>query len=76
MKATILNNEIPVTRYSYDGREYLSFAVSGYDEIKLLTNKVLTCAGDKFTFSGWNSDTNECYFKRPLSHSVLCAKIA
>lgn len=76
MKATILNNEIPVTRYSYDGREYLSFAVSGYDEIKLLTNKVLTCAGDKFTFSGWNSDKLECYFFRLLSHKVLTASIS
>lgn len=75
MKATILN-ELSVNRYSYDNLEYLSFSISGIEDIHKLSNKVLLCEGKKYSFSGWNSDTNECYFKRPLSHSVLCAKIA
>lgn len=78
MKATILSNEVPV-RHSVRpdvGLEFLTISCpDGWDDVKKLTKKVLSFDGRKFTFCGWNSDSLECYFNRPLSGEVLTAKI-
>jgi hypothetical protein len=77
MKATILPNEIAV-QYSLRpdvAREFLSFPISGWDEVKKLTKKVLTYDGRKFVFSCWNSDRMEIVFYRMLDNSILTAKL-
>lgn len=58
------------------GREFLEFSVDGWDEVKKLTKKVLKFEGKDFVFSGWNSDSNLCYFFKPLNETVKIAKFA
>ena len=69
MKATIIPNEIPVV-YSLRkdiAREFIMVEVpNGWDDVAKLCRKVLSYDGRKFTFTGWNSDRNECYFARSL----------
>ena len=77
MNATIVPNEISV-RHSVRpdvGREFLSFPISGWDDVKPLTKKVLLFDGRKFIFSCWNSDRNECIFYRMLDGSTTTATV-
>lgn len=47
-------------------QDFLTFDVpNGWDDVKRVTNKVLTYEGRDFTFRGWNSDRNECFFSAP-----------
>ena len=65
--ATISKNEIAVvyTNRQDVGREYLTIDVpNGWDDVKKLTNKVLRYDGKAFVFTGWNSDTLQCFFVR------------
>lgn len=69
MKATILTNDISVvySKYPEVSREYLTIDVpNGWDDVKKICKKVLSYDGRKFTFTGWNSDTLQCYFVRSL----------
>ena len=78
MKATIVPDEIAV-QYSLRPdvqREFLSFPISGWDEVRKLTKKVLSYDGRKFTFSCWNSDRMEIVFVRMLDGSTKVAKIS
>lgn len=78
MKATISSKEISV-RHSVRPdvrREFLEIDISGWDDVKKLTKKVLKFEGRSFVFSGWNSDTNHCYFFRLLDGSQMTAEIA
>lgn len=63
--ASIASNKIAVShtvRPDVD-REFLTLNVpDGWDDVKKLTNKVLTYQGRDFIFSGWNSDVNQCCF--------------
>ena len=76
--ASIASNKIQV-EYSAmpgDNREFLTFKVpNGWDDVKRLTNKVLTHNSKDFTFSGWNSDRNECYFVRLVNGPSFVASI-
>jgi hypothetical protein len=76
--ASIASNKIKV-EYSAipgDNREFLTFSVpNGWDDVKKLTNKVLTYNNKDFTFSGWNSDRNECYFVRLVNGMSFVATI-
>lgn len=78
MNATIAKNEIPVRhdiRQDVD-REFLTISVpNGWDDVKQLTKKVLLFENRRFVFSGWNSDTNECYFYRLLNGQTQTARI-
>lgn len=76
MKAIELPLEIPVMHSVRPdvGREFLKFAISGWDEVKKLTKKVLVFEGRKFVFSCWNSDENYCCFYRMLDGSTTTAK--
>lgn len=48
---------------------------NGWDDVKKITNKVVLFDGRKFCWSGWNSDRNEAFFKRPLTgEDVLVGK--
>ena len=65
--ATISKNEIAVvyTNRQDVGREYLTIDVpNGWDDVKKLTSKVLRYDGKAFVFTGWNSDTLQCFFVR------------
>lgn len=68
--ASIATNKISVShtiRTDMD-REYLTLNVpEGWDDVKKLTNKVLTYEGRDFIYSGWNSDVNQCYFVRLIN---------
>lgn len=68
--ASIASNKIAVShtvRPDVD-REFLTLNVpDGWDDVKKLTNKVLTYQGRDFIFSGWNSDVNQCYFVRLIN---------
>jgi len=77
MKATIVPNEIKVEHNIRPdvGREFLTFDVEGWDEVKKISKKVLVFNNKKFTFSGWNSDTNQCFFTKPLDFEASFAKI-
>ena len=78
MKATIADNEIPVQhtiRPDVD-KEFLTLNVpEGWDDVKKMTNKVLVYEGKRFTFSGWNSDDNKCYFTKPITSDASTAKV-
>ena len=77
MIATISNKEIKVEHNVRKdvNREFLTFQIeNGWDDVKKVHKKVLVFEGRKFTFSGWNSDTNECYFFRPLNGESQVAK--
>ena len=61
--AFIATNKIAVTYTAFENREFLTFSVpNGWDDVKKLVNKVMTYNNKDFTFSGWNSDRNECFF--------------
>ena len=77
MKATIVPDEIAI-QYSFRPdvqREYLSFSISGWDEVKKLVKKVLLYDGRKFVYSCWNSDRMEIIFYRMLDNSTKTAKL-
>jgi hypothetical protein len=62
--ATINPNEV-AARYSF--REgfghYLNISVpNGWDDVKRISKKVLRHDGRAYTFRGWCSDRNECFF--------------
>lgn len=79
IKATINPNEIAVN-YSIRpdvGREFLTIDVeNGWDSVKKLTNKVLVFENKRFTFTGWCSDTNKCFFAKPINQDAYTAKIS
>lgn len=63
--ATVSPNEI-AARYSF--REgfghYLNISIpNGWDDVKKISKKVLRHGGRAYTFTGWNSDRNECFFR-------------
>lgn len=79
MNAEVATDKIAVTHTVREdvGREFLTINVpNGWDDVKKLTNKVLTYDGRDFTFSGWNSDTYHCYFVRLLRGKPNVATIS
>ena len=78
MTATISKDEIKVEHSIRPdvGREFLSIDIEGWDDVKKLTKKVLLFEGKKFTFTGWNSDDNKCYFAKPIGQDVVVAKVS
>ena len=74
--ASIATNKIAVTHTAFENREFLTFSVpNGWDDVKKLTNKVMTYNNKDFTFSGWNSDRNECFFVRLVNGPSFVATI-
>jgi hypothetical protein len=78
MNAVIQTKLVPVThsvRPDVD-REFLTIECpNGWDDVKKLSRKVLAYEGRNFTYTGWNSDRNECYFARGLEHGAAVAEI-
>jgi len=78
MNATIAANEIPVkyTRREDVDHEFLTIEVpNGWEDVKKISKKVLVYDGKRFTFTGWNSDTNLCYFSKPIDANACVATI-
>ena len=74
--ASIAANKISVNHTVCDNREFLTFNVpNGWDDVKPLTNKVLSHCGNDYTFSGWCSDRNQCWFVRILNGPSFVAVI-
>ena len=74
--ASIASNKISVNHTVFEDREFIKFSVPhGWDDVKKLTNKVLTFEGRDFTFSAWNSDENKCWFVRILDGPSFVAVI-
>jgi hypothetical protein len=77
MTATI-TNEIAVEYCERPdvNRAFLKIQVpNGWDDVLKIKEKVLEYNGRKFAFTGWNSDTNQCYFARPLNGDAQTARI-
>ncbi len=74
--ATIVPNEFTVihTVSTEVGREFIKFDISGWDEVKKLTKKILIYGGQKYAYSCWNSDHNYCVFSKPLGREIQTAK--
>ena len=62
--ATINHSEVSARHSFRPGfGHYLNISVpNGWDDVKKLTKKVLRHDGRKYTFRGWCSDRNECFF--------------
>lgn len=74
--ASIASNKISVHHTVFEDREFIKFSVpNGWDDVKKLTNKVLTFEGRDFTFGAWNSDENNCWFVRILDGPSFVAVI-
>ena len=74
--ASIDSNKISVNHTVCDNREFLTFNVpNGWDDVRPLTNKVLAYCGQDYTFSGWCSDRNQCWFVRILNGPSFVAVI-
>jgi len=78
MTATVSPTEFQVEHSIREdvNREFLKFSISGWDEVKKLTKKVLIYEERKFVFSCWNSDENYCVFYRLLDRPVKVARWA
>ena len=77
MNATIVPSEIAVTHNVRPdvGREFISFPIDGWNDVKKVCKKVLLFDGRKFTFASWNSDSMTCCFSRMLDGSTQTATI-
>jgi len=79
MKATICPKEIEVKHSIRPdvNREFLTVQCpNGWDDVKKISNKVLTYDGRKFVYCSWNSDRNVANFFAFLSgESVKVATI-
>lgn len=69
MNTASFSDRITVEHSTCEDREFLKFPISGWDEVKKLTKKVLVFDGREFIFSCWNSDHNYCVFYRMLDGS-------
>ena len=71
-QAKIEKNIIPITYSERDGMEFLTIRCpDGWEDVKKICKKVLTYENKRFTFTGWNSDVNNCYFRRSESFAKI-----
>lgn len=62
--AQIAKNEVAARYARTEYGHYLTIdCPRGWDDVKTLVKKVLRWDGLAFTFTGWNSDRNECFFR-------------
>lgn len=72
--ATIAKNAIAITDTSTEGFPHITIdCPEGWDDVKKLTKKVLSYNGRHWTFVGWNSDRNVCFF-RPQPNVAMIVK--
>ena len=61
--ATINHDLIPIACVDRNLGMLTVSVPSGWDDVKQISKHVLIYAGHLYTFTGWNSDRNEAYFK-------------
>ncbi len=62
--ATEVKNAIAITDTSHEGWRHITIdCPNGWDDVKKLTKKVLSYDGLLWTWIGWNSDRNVCFFR-------------
>lgn len=62
--ATVVKDALPVLAVEGMDREMIRVSIpGGYDDVKKYSKLVLAFEGRHYTFTGWNSDTLEAYFK-------------
>lgn len=61
MQADIKKGFVKVERC--ENRILVVSVPNGWDDCKKLVNKVLEFCGEKYAWTGWNSDRNEAFFK-------------
>ena len=64
-------NAIPV-RYDEE-HDHITIDVNGYDDIKRVSKLVLRYGDRLYTYTGWNSDRNEAYFRLATSGVAFVA---
>lgn len=70
MQATLANNALQVETVSlYDGEKGIRFFHNGWEDIAPIVKKLLIFEGEHYAFLSWNSDRNDCIFRR-------CKKVA
>ena len=58
-------------------REFLTIECkNGWEDVDRLRKKVLCFNNKEYKFSGWNSDTNQMYFFKPLYRDIQTASIS
>lgn len=79
MTATFNPKEIRIASHSVRndvGREFLTIdCPDGWDDVKKIKDRILQFEGKRFAFTGWNSDTNQAYFAKPIGMDCEYAKI-
>jgi hypothetical protein len=78
MNTAFITNEIQVryTERPEVDRDFITTSVpNGWDDVRHLCRRVLSYQGRRFTFTGWCSDKNECFFAAPHGGSQPVAKI-
>ena len=61
--ATIVKDAIAIQDTSVEGWRHITIdCPNGWDDAKKLTRKVLSYDGLHWTWTGWNSDRNVCFF--------------
>ena len=75
MKATVAPDLIPVRHTFAHNQHRLTINVpEGWDDVKKLCKKVLQYEGRHYTFLGWNSDRNECFFGESAVATIVKRK--
>jgi len=73
--ATVVKDAIPVLTVEGVNREMIRVAIpGGYDDVKKYSKLVLDFEGRTYTFTGWNSDTLEAYFKTGGAVATMARK--
>lgn len=76
--ARVMKGELPVLRHipAADGKEWLYFQITDWDDVAPYVRKVIEFEGRKFVWSCWNSDACYMVFNRPLNEPVKTARVA
>jgi len=64
MHAKLETTLIPITPITRDGEHWLQIRIpNGWDDVKKISNRVLSFEGRTYVFMSWSSDTYLCHFK-------------
>ena len=69
-EATFIKEVVPVTdKGEVDGYHWLEISVTGWDDVKTHTKKILEYQGREYGWSCWNSDRMVSVFRSPAPRS-------
>jgi len=75
--ATIVPNVLPVKSHTERpgmGHYITIDCPAGWDDVKKICKKVLEFEGRNYTFTGWNSDRNEAFFRESFEFATIKRK--